>query len=144
MTDKVTLEPTLTDDEVLDWLQEFFAEPLLTWNKLIEDVRYYAGCWVVNMDANNEALISANETIDEWSKFVANGQASDGPRFWLDRIDSIGRSLEQAEAERDALVRYLFELEGYVNITAHEEGWERLSKELKDRIFPPRQPERED
>ena len=41
--------------------------------------------------------------IDEQSKFTEDGQAYDGPRYWLDRIESMKRAYTQLEAENEEL-----------------------------------------
>jgi len=50
--------------------------------------------------------------------------------------EALEQQLVDAQQDIGALTTYLFELESYVNVTRHKEGWERLPQRLKEQIFP--------
>jgi len=46
-------------------------------------------------------------------------------------------SLFQLGRDAGLLASYLHNLENYVNITAYQEGWDKLPEHLQDAMFPP-------
>ena len=68
--------------------------------KLSERIRTIGtkdGAW--GMLADEVAQLEA--AIDEQSKFAPDGQAVDGPRYWLDRIESMERARANLQADHD-------------------------------------------